>query len=196
MDADGDRITWDEAEALFFLLFDELPLKQLERSNNKMASPSEAAVLDLSQQQSAAPIVDANFYDQMITHDEFVGFLGTVKAFGYSEKEILRRLSSALEGGRWKLWTAQVHLPAWTAPLQLTTPSRREPTPTPSAPLPDSPSTAVLPRRFQELADSELDQSGSDEDELDESVARKWCQIIDSADSWSATPRLYILSPE
>jgi hypothetical protein len=195
MSFDSNRgLTWDDAEAFFVRLFDELPLKQLARGSTTSPSESAAPRRDLSRQQSAALFTDVDVnQDQIITFDEFVGFWRKVKAFGYSDKDILRGLTSALERGTWKRWTASVPLPAWVAPLQLTAPDCRDPTP-PSATLPDAPSIAVL--RFQELA--EFDQHDSDSDEPDENLAKDWCRLLDSdlADTFSAAATRGFLSPE
>jgi hypothetical protein len=198
MDLDGNRgLTWDEAQAFFVMLFDELPLKQLcvQPSSSPMPSESSASHRDLSRRQTAALFadVDAN-QDQVIKVDEFVDFWRKVKTLGYSDKAILQGLTSALEHGMWKRWIAPVPFPAWAAPLRSTTLSPRDPIP-PSALLPDSPSCAVL--RLQELA--ALNPSDSDRDAFDECVAEEWRLLLDSLDSgksWSTTSTVGFFLPE
>jgi hypothetical protein len=203
MDLDGNHgLTSDEAQAFFVMLFDELPLKQLRVQRSSFAAPSESSASrrDLSRRQSAALFadVDAN-QDQVITVDEFVDFWQKVKAFGYSDKAILQGLTSALEHGMWRRWIAPVPFPAWASPLRSTTLSPRDPI-TPSAPLPDSPSCAVL--QLQALA--ALDHNDSDGDGLDARVAKEWRLLHNSGTSLSCesgatatgTSTLGLLLPE
>jgi hypothetical protein len=118
MDLDGNHsATTEEAEAFFIILFDELPREALELNKSVGAeSASEAAALrrSVSREQSAALFadVDAN-KDQMIAIDEFICFWGKVRALGYSEREILSGLTSALEHGAWRQWKALALSPAW-----------------------------------------------------------------------------------
>ena len=152
-----------EVKAFFLPLFDKLPSNALELSKSTdTASPSKSAALhrNLSRQQSVVLFADEDpNEDQLITNDEFVGFLEKVKEYGYSERKIVTKLTSALERGEWRQCTAPARPPAWAAPLPL---------------LPDAPTSAVLP--LQALP--EPDWSDSDEDELDESVAREWCRLL------------------
>jgi hypothetical protein len=200
------RVTREEAEAFFVVLFDELPLKELDPNDDVgAASVSEAAALrrSLSQEQSAALFPDAHAdREQMLTIDDFVGFWGKVKAFGYSEREILSGLTSALKRGTWRQKMALAASPAWAAaPLPSTTSSHPESCPS-SATLPGVPSSAVLP--LQESP--ELDRSESDEDEpLDEIAGREWCRLLGcsahsdtefAAASHTPTHWQMILSPE
>jgi hypothetical protein len=197
------RVNREEAETFFFVLFDELPLKELDPSDGVgTASTSEAAALrrNLSREQSTAlfPDTDAD-REQMITIDEFVRFWGKVKALGYSEREILSRLASALKRGTWRQWMTLAASHAWAAaPLPSTTSSHPEPCP-PIAALPGIPSSAVL----QELP--ELDRAESDEDEpLDEMAGREWCRLLggsahsDAESAASPTPAHWqtMFSPE
>ena len=193
MGLDGNHsVTWEEAEAFFIILFDELPREALELNNSVDAeSASEAAALrrNLSREQSAALFadVDAN-KDQMIAIDEFICFWGKVKALGYSEREILNGLTSALEHGAWRQWTAQALSPAWETPPLSSAASHREPSPVTM--LPEVATSAVLPLR--ELP--EPDTSDSDEGEIDESVARGWRRLLDYG--CSTTPKLLLILPD
>jgi hypothetical protein len=134
MDLDGNRnITWEEAEAFFLQLFDELPKKTIEQSYRRMprvgiAPPAEA--LSVSQKplaarkQAAALFADVDAdNDNLVSCDEFLYFWEMVKGNGYSDEEILRGLTAALARGLWGKWTrdliaAPAPLPAWAA-LQL-----------------------------------------------------------------------------
>jgi hypothetical protein len=193
LDLDGNhRVTWEEAEGFFIILFDELPREALELNNSVgTESASEAAALrrNLSREQSAAQFadVDAN-KDRMIAIDEFICFWGKVKTLGYSEREILNGLTSALEHGAWRQWTALALCPAWETPPLSTAASHREPPPI--AMLPEVATSAVLP--LQVLP--EPDTSDSDEGELDESVAREWRRLLDFG--CSTTPRLLLVLPD
>jgi hypothetical protein len=200
MEFGGNRaVTCEEVQAFFALLFDKLPLKELELNNIVGTTPSaEAAAVCRSparatlEVKSEALLADANVdQGQRITVDTLVGYWGKMKALGYySEEEMLSKLTSALERGAWRQWTAPAPLSAFAAPLPSTTPSGPEPTP-PFAALPGSPSCAVLP--LQESA--EPGQSESDEDEqFDETVARQWHLLLDSAsDAESAAPMMLLL---
>jgi hypothetical protein len=176
MDFDGNHsVTWEEAEAFFIIFFVELPREALELNNRVgTESASEAAALrrNVSREQSAALFadVDAN-KDQMIAIDEFICVWGKVKALGYSEREILNGLTSALEHGAWRQWQAQALSPAWETPPMSIAASQRESSPI--AMLPEVATSAVLP--LQELP--ELDTSDADEGELDESAAREWRRL-------------------
>ena len=193
MSLDGNHsVTWEEAEAFFIILFDELPREALELNNSvDTESASEAAALrrNLSREQSAAMFsaVGAN-KDQMIAIDEFICFWGKVKALGYSEREILNGLTSALEHGAWRQWTALALCPAWETPPLSTAASHRESWPI--AMLPEVATSAVLPLQLL----PEPDTSDSDEGELDESVAREWRRLLDFG--CSTTPRLLLVLPD
>jgi len=193
MGLDGNHsVTREEAEAFFIILFDELPREALELNNSVGAeSASEAAALrrNVSREQSAALFadVDAN-KDQMIAIDEFICFWGKVKALGYSEREILNGLTSALEHGAWRHWKALALSPAWETPPLSSAASHRESSPI--AMLPDVATSAVLP--LQELP--ELGTSDSDEGKLDESAAREWRRLLDYG--CSTTPRLLLILPD
>jgi hypothetical protein len=193
MGLDGNHsVTREEAEAFFIILFDELPREALELNNSVgTESASEALALrrNLSREQSAALFadVDAN-KDEMIAIDEFICFWGKVKTLGYSEREILNGLTSALEHGAWRQWTALALCPAWETPPMSTAAIHRQPSP--STMLPEVATSAVLP--LQELP--EPDTSDSDEGELAESAAREWCRLLDYG--CSTTPRLLLILPD
>jgi hypothetical protein len=193
MGLDGNHsVTWEEAEAFFIILFDELPREALELNNSvgtESASEAPALRRNLSREQSAALFadVDAN-KDEMIAIDEFICFWGKVKALGYSEREILNGLTSALEHGAWRQWTALARCAAWETPPLSTAAIHRQPSP--STMLPEVVTSAVLP--LQELP--EPDTSDSDEGELDESVAREWRRLLDYG--CSTTPKLLLILPD
>ena len=192
MDVDGNHsVTWEEAEAFFIILFDELPREALELNSAVDAeSAFEAAALrrNLSREQSAAMFsaVGAN-KDQMIAIDEFICFWGKVKALGYSEREILNGLTSALEHGAWRQWTAQALSPAWETPPLSSGASHREPS---VMILPEVATSAVL--ALQELP--EPDTSNSDEGEIDEGLARGWRRLLDYG--CSTTSRQLLILPD
>ena len=162
MDLDGNRnITWEEAEAFFLQLFDELPQKTIEQSYRRMprigkAPPAEA--LSMSQKplaarkQAAALFADVDAdHDDLVSCDEFLYFWEMVKGNGYSDEEIVRGLTAALARGLWGKWTrdliaAPVPVPAWAALQQPASADRREAYRQILPALqPDSGSLAVLP---------------------------------------------------
>jgi hypothetical protein len=194
MGLDGNHsVTREEAEAFFIILFDELPREALELNNSvgtESASEAPALRRNLSREQSAALFadVDAN-KDEMIAIDEFICFWGKVKTLGYSEREILNGLTSALEHGAWRQWTARALCHAWETPPLSTAAIHRQPSPITM--LPEVATSAVLP--LQELPEPD-GASDSDEGELDESVAREWRRLLDYG--CTTTPRLLPILPD
>jgi hypothetical protein len=197
MDLNGNgTITWDEAEAFFLILFDEVPLQELPQSDRVTGSIRR----EIPREQAAAMFHDADAkQDSMISINEFVGFWQMVKQFGYSDDEILEGLTSALERGIWRRWTTDLiahptSSTAWATPQRPASTIEQEASPptTPSL-RPDLASVAVLP--IPGLVEAR-DPSEADEDELaDVGLAQEQIRLLCVLKDSELGGR-YLLSPE
>jgi len=197
MDLNGNgSITWDEAEAFFLILFDEVPLQELPQSDRVTGSIRR----EIPREQAAAMFHDADAkQDGMISFIEFVGFWQMVKRFGYSDDEILEGLTSALECGIWRRWTTDLiahptSSTAWATSQRRASAIEQEASPTTTLSLrPDLASVAVLP--MPGLVEAR-DPSEADENELaDVGLAQEQIRLLCVLKDSEPGGR-YLLSPE